>query len=54
VWIDGPAFNGDAGDSSILRRIALQSENSPACEVTYRFGWDVQFGEKPFFERRKR
>jgi hypothetical protein len=53
VWIDGPALSGDEGDGSILRRIEIRNDQSPPCDVTYRFGWDVIFGEQPLAVRKK-
>ena len=53
VFIDGPGLFGDQADRSILRRIELRQNDSPPCDVTYHFGWDMLLGDQPLVEKPK-
>jgi hypothetical protein len=53
VWIDGPSLVGDVRDNGVLRRVEVRKDNSPRCDVTYHFGWDMLFGNEPLAERTK-
>jgi hypothetical protein len=54
VFIEGPGLSGDEADRSILRRIELRQDESPPCDVTYHFGWDMLFGEEPLVQKPQR
>lgn len=51
--IEGPALTGDERDRFILRRIEIRGQQSPACDVTYHYGWNMLFGKEPLVEPTK-